>query len=152
VPVEVHVIRLGDMAIVTNPFELYLGFGSRMKARSKAVQTFVVQLAGSGSYVPTERSVAGGAYGPIPESTEVGPEAHRSTRTRPSVKPSRQAAAGAKAWGPERVPASHPRGFGFFLARQADGHDPTLSHFVFCQLLIVPLSPHFGQCQWTGSL
>ena len=77
VPVEVHVIRLGDMAIATNPFELYLDFGIRMKARSKAVQTFVVQLAGSGSYVPTERSVAGGAYGAIPESTEVGPEGGR---------------------------------------------------------------------------
>jgi hypothetical protein len=77
VPVEVHVIRLGDMVIATNPFELYLDFGIRMKARSKAVQTFVVQLAGSGSYVPTRRSVAGGAYGAIPESTEVGPEGGR---------------------------------------------------------------------------
>ncbi len=77
VPVEVHVIRLGDMAIATNPFELYLDFGIQMKARSKAVQTFVVQLAGSGSYVPTERSVAGGGYGAIPESTEVGPEGGR---------------------------------------------------------------------------
>lgn len=38
---------------------------------------FVAQLAGSGSYVPTERSVAGGAYGAIPESTEVGPEGGR---------------------------------------------------------------------------
>jgi hypothetical protein len=71
------VIRIGDMAIATNPFELYLDFGMRIKARSKAAQTFVVQLAGSGSYVPTERSVAGGAYGAIPESTEVGPEGGR---------------------------------------------------------------------------
>jgi hypothetical protein len=77
VPVEVHVIRLGDMAIATNPFELYLDFGIRIKARSKAIQTFVVQLAGGGSYVPTERSVAGGGYGAIPESTEVGPEGGR---------------------------------------------------------------------------
>ncbi len=77
VPVEVHVVRIGDMAIATNPFELYLDFGVRMKARSKAVQTFVVQLAGGGSYVPTERSVAGGGYGAIPESTEVGPEGGR---------------------------------------------------------------------------
>ena len=77
VPVEVHVIRLGDMAIATNPFELYLDFGIQVKARSKAVQTFVVQLAGNGSYVPTERSAAGGAYGAIPESTEVGPEGGR---------------------------------------------------------------------------
>ena len=77
VPVEVHVIRIGDMAIATNSFELYLDFGMRIKARSKAVQTFVVQLAGGGSYVPTERSVAGGGYGAIPESTEVGPEGGR---------------------------------------------------------------------------
>ena len=73
-PVEVHVIRIGDMAIATNPFELYLDYGMQIKARSKAVQTFVVQLAGRGSYLPTARSVAGGAYGAIPESTEIGPE------------------------------------------------------------------------------
>jgi len=76
-PVEVHVIRLGDMAIATNRFELYIDFGTQMKARSKAVQTFVVQLAGKGSYLPTERSVAGGGYGAIPESTEVGPDGGR---------------------------------------------------------------------------
>jgi len=45
-PVEVHVIRLGDMAIASNRFELYLDFGIRIKARCPAVQTFVVQLAG----------------------------------------------------------------------------------------------------------
>jgi len=76
-PVEVHAIRLGDMAIATNRFELYLDFGIRVKTRSPAVQTFVVQLAGQGSYLPTERSVAGGAYGAIPESTQVGPEGGR---------------------------------------------------------------------------
>lgn len=76
-PVEVHVIRLGDMVIATNPFELYLDYGMQIKARAKAVQTFVVQLAGSGTYLPTSRSVAGGAYGAIPESTEIGPEGGR---------------------------------------------------------------------------
>jgi len=76
-PIEVHVIRLGDMAFATNRFELYLDYGMRIKARSPAVQTFVVQLAGQGSYLPTERSVAGGAYGAIPESTQVGPEGGR---------------------------------------------------------------------------
>lgn len=75
--VEVHVIRLGDMAIATNRFELYIDFGTQMKARSPAVQTFVVQLAGPASYLPTARSVAGGAYGAVPESTEVGPEGGR---------------------------------------------------------------------------
>jgi hypothetical protein len=77
-PVEVHVIRIGDMVIATNPFELYLDYGMQMKARSKAVQTFVVELAGGGAgYLPTARSVAGGAYGAIPESTEIGPEGGR---------------------------------------------------------------------------
>ena len=34
------------LAIATNRFELCLDFGIRIKARSKAVQTFVVQIAG----------------------------------------------------------------------------------------------------------
>jgi hypothetical protein len=76
-PVEVQVIRLGDMAIATNRFELYVDYGARIKARSKAAQTFVVQLAGQASYLPTKRSIAGGAYGAIPESTLVGPEGGR---------------------------------------------------------------------------
>ncbi len=74
IPIEVHVARLGDVACVSVPFEYYLDFGLRIQARSKAVQTFVIQLAGSGSYLPTLRSVAGGGYGAVPASTEVGPE------------------------------------------------------------------------------
>lgn len=73
-PVEIQVIRLGDMVIASNPFELYLDYGIQMLARSKAIQTFVVQLAGSGSYLPTERSINGGAYGAVPASTIMGPE------------------------------------------------------------------------------
>ena len=63
----------------THPVALYLDFGVLIKARSKAVQTFVVQLAGSGyaKYLPTARGVAGGAYGAIPESTIIGPEGGR---------------------------------------------------------------------------
>jgi len=78
-PVEVHVIRIGDLAIATNPFELYLDYGMQIKARSKAVQTFVVELAdpGGGGYLPTQRSVQGGAYGAIPQSTLIGPEGGR---------------------------------------------------------------------------
>ncbi len=76
--VPVHVVRVGDMVMATNPFELYVDFGTQIKARSKAVQTFVVQLSnGTYGYLPTERSVAGGAYGAIPESNEVGPTGGR---------------------------------------------------------------------------
>lgn len=62
-PAEIHVIRLGDVALATNPFELYLDYGIRMKARSKAVLTFIVQLSCQHSgYLPTERAVQGGGY------------------------------------------------------------------------------------------
>ena len=73
-PVEIHVVRIGDMVMATNPFELYLDYGIRIKGRSSAIQTFVIQLAGSGSYIPTSRSIAGGAYGAVPASTLIGPE------------------------------------------------------------------------------
>ncbi len=62
-PVEVHVLRLGDVSIATNPFELYLDYGVRIKARSKAVLTLLVQLAGQDcGYLPTARAVKGGGY------------------------------------------------------------------------------------------
>jgi hypothetical protein len=73
--VEIDAVRIGDMAIVTNPFELYVDYGARIKARSPAVQTFVVQLAGSGSYLPTQRAVREGSYGAIERSCVVGPSA-----------------------------------------------------------------------------
>lgn len=73
-PVEVQVIRIGDMVFASNPFELYLDYGIQMMARSKAIHTFVVQLAGSGTYLPTQRSINGGAYGAVPASTIMGPE------------------------------------------------------------------------------
>jgi len=75
--VEVHVVRLGDVAIATNPFELYTDYGVQIKARSPALQTFVIQLAGPGTYLPTERGTAGGAYGAVIQSNTVGPAGGR---------------------------------------------------------------------------
>ncbi|MBU4286082.1 MAG: hypothetical protein KKD76_04165, partial [Verrucomicrobia bacterium] len=71
---ELHVLRLGEAAFATNRFELFLDYGVRIKARSPAAQTFLVQLAGSGSYLPTERAVAGKGYGGGVYDNEVGPE------------------------------------------------------------------------------
>ena len=72
---DLHVIRLGDIAIATNPFELYLDYGLRMKARSVAEQTFVVQLSGGwGKYLPTAKAVAGGHYGAMITDNAVGPK------------------------------------------------------------------------------
>ena len=60
---EVHVIRLGNIVIATNPFELFLDYGNQIKARSKAEQTFLIQLAnGSEGYLPTEKAEKGGHY------------------------------------------------------------------------------------------
>ena len=81
-PVEFHVLRLGDLAVATNPFEYYLDFGVFIKARSPAVQTLLVQLAGGGSYCPSRRSLAGGGYGSLPASNPIGPEGGRKLAER----------------------------------------------------------------------
>jgi hypothetical protein len=73
-PVELHCIRLGDIAFCSNRFEYYLDFGVRIKARSKAVQTFLIQLAGEGTYLPTQRALEGGSYGAFIASTPIGPD------------------------------------------------------------------------------
>lgn len=73
-PTVIHVIRFGDIAICTNQFELYTDFGIQMKSWSPAVQTFVVQLTGNGTYLPTQKAVNGGSYSAIIQSNLVGPE------------------------------------------------------------------------------
>lgn len=74
---ELHVIRLGGVAIATCPFEYYLDYGIYIKARSAALQTFLVQLAGPGTYLPSLRSTQGGGYGSLPASIVVGPDGGR---------------------------------------------------------------------------
>jgi hypothetical protein len=71
---ELHVLRLGDVAIATNEFELFTDYGVQIKARSPAVQTFVIQLTGSGGYLPTVRAVSGGGYSAVIQSSRIGPE------------------------------------------------------------------------------
>jgi hypothetical protein len=72
---DMHVIRLGNIAIATNPFELFTEYGMRIKARSRSDQTFIIQLAnGAGGYLPTEAAVAGGSYSSKPASTICGPD------------------------------------------------------------------------------
>ncbi len=73
-PVELHSLRIGDVALCSNRFEYFLDFGLRIKSRSKALQTFIVQLAGEGTYLPTERAMKGGSYGAFIASTPIGPE------------------------------------------------------------------------------
>lgn len=72
---QCHILRLGNIAITTNPFELYQEFAYRMKARAEAEQVFIVQLAnGIGGYLPTWAAVNGGSYSSKPASTVCGPD------------------------------------------------------------------------------
>jgi hypothetical protein len=66
-PMELHVLRLGDVAFASNRFELYMDFQHRLQARSPFEQTFVIQLAGQpgddgGTYLCTERGAWGKGY------------------------------------------------------------------------------------------
>ncbi|MBE6644845.1 MAG: hypothetical protein E7612_05635 [Ruminococcaceae bacterium] len=73
--IESHIVRFGDVAFATNPFELFLDFGNRLKARSYAAQTFVVQLCcGKGGYLPTEKAEKAGHYSAYITSGNVGHE------------------------------------------------------------------------------
>ena len=72
-PTEVHIIRLGNIAIATNPFELFLDYGNQIKARSLAEQTFLVQLCcGVEGYLPTLKAEQGGHYSAFVSSGNVG--------------------------------------------------------------------------------
>lgn len=74
-PVEVHIARLGDIAFATSSFELFLDFGNQIRARSKAQQTFLIQLAcGAHGYLPTEKAERGGHYSAYVSSGVTGHE------------------------------------------------------------------------------
>ena len=71
--IESHVIRLGDIAFATNPFELFLNYGNQIRARSLASQTFLIQLScGSWGYLPTEKAEAGSHYSAFVSSGTTG--------------------------------------------------------------------------------
>lgn len=73
---SMNVARIGDIAIANNPFELYLYFGQIIKARSKAAQTFLVQLSAGASrpagYLPSPEAEIYGGYGGLIINGQVG--------------------------------------------------------------------------------
>jgi hypothetical protein len=71
---EIHVVRIGDIALCTNQFELFTDYGLRIQARSEALQTFVIAFSGPVTYLPTEKAVKGGGYSAVIQSGVVGPE------------------------------------------------------------------------------
>ena len=70
---EVHNLRFGDVAISTNPFELFLDYGNQIRARTPAAQTILIQLCcGGGGYLPTAKAEEGGHYSAYVSSGRVG--------------------------------------------------------------------------------
>jgi hypothetical protein len=60
---EVHVLRIGDLALVGLPGEVFVEFGLTLKDRSPFAHTAVVGLAnGAVGYLPTEAGFDQGAY------------------------------------------------------------------------------------------
>ena len=67
---EFHVLRIGDIAFVSERYELYTDFGQRIQARSPFTQTFTIQCCAGGPddmwttnhYLATKRAVANGGY------------------------------------------------------------------------------------------
>lgn len=74
---QVHILKLGDVAFATCPFELYIDYQHRIQARSPFVQTFFVQLTaspvGPGGYLCTERAAANKGYSAISYSCHISP-------------------------------------------------------------------------------
>ncbi len=82
VATESHEYRIGDFAMSTTPFELYVDYGNEIKAKSPAEITVVtgysnrLESDGSGGYLPTQEAVdhTPQAYGARPENGPVGPK------------------------------------------------------------------------------
>ena len=74
-PVDCNFLRIGDFAVATNPFELYLEYGQRIKARSPAVQTIAAELTNNClGYLPTRDALGHGHYSAMPMDIRVGPD------------------------------------------------------------------------------
>ncbi len=70
---DMNALRIGDCAMVSCPFELYLVFGQIIKARSLAEQTFIVQLSGDAcGYLPSVDAERYGGYGGMIINGKVG--------------------------------------------------------------------------------
>lgn len=75
VDIEAHFLRLGNIAFATNPYELFLDYGNKIRTGSRASQTFLIQLScGAWGYLPTKKAEEGGHYSAYVSSGSVGHE------------------------------------------------------------------------------
>ena len=67
---ETMVVRIGDIAIVGLPGEMFCEFGLEVRKKSPAKHTIIVGIAnGDAGYFPTKKSFAQGGYEPSTGST-----------------------------------------------------------------------------------
>jgi hypothetical protein len=63
IEIEISAVRLGDTVWVSNPFELFQDYGSRMITWSKAKSLWTIQLAnGTYGYFPTEQALKASGF------------------------------------------------------------------------------------------
>ena len=63
ISIKIQAIRIGELAIVTFPFEVFAETGLDLKARSPFADTFVIELAnGADGYLPTPKQHKLGGY------------------------------------------------------------------------------------------
>lgn len=60
--IPLHAVRIGDVALLTQPFELYCQYGLDIKRRSAAPITAVCHSGGYNGYLPTLAGALGGGY------------------------------------------------------------------------------------------
>ncbi len=78
-PMELHTIKIGEIAFASNQFELFMDYQHRIQARSPFIQTFIVQLCAqpgrdAGTYLATERGAWGVGYSASMFDNIVSPE------------------------------------------------------------------------------
>jgi len=74
-PIEIHCLRIGNVKIATNPFELYVYYADRIRSKANQPNTFIVQLScGYEGYLPSSVAVRNGGYSSYPCNGIIGPQ------------------------------------------------------------------------------
>jgi hypothetical protein len=72
--VRSNIVRIAEAAFCTNPFELFVEYSIRIRAKVRAPHVFLCQLTnGCAGYLPTDTAIAGGSYSSKPASTLADP-------------------------------------------------------------------------------
>lgn len=82
---ELHVVKIGDIAFATNPYELFIDFQHQIQARSPFTQTFIIQLVGDPDvykdgdpgfpgYLATEQAVNNRGYSATMYCNRISPK------------------------------------------------------------------------------